>query len=102
VNERIRDVNSGFARLGGTPDWVEVFCECGCTRCLERVRVPSGVYEEVRQSNGCFLVAPDHEDSQRVVAEEPSYRVVMLDGGPRTRTGGPLRAVPAAGVRKAS
>jgi hypothetical protein len=80
VNERIREVNGGFVLLGGTPDWVEVFCECGRTGCLERVRMPSGLYEEIRGLDEHFLVAPGHEHGEKVVADDRLYRVVVLNG----------------------
>jgi hypothetical protein len=83
VNERIHEVNGGFMRLGGIPDWVDVFCECGRTACLERVRVPSGLYEDIRNDEGHFLVAPGHEHGERVVADDRLYRVVVLDAGQR-------------------
>ncbi len=96
VNERIREVNGGFALLGGTPDWVEVFCECGRTGCLERVRVPSGLYEEIRTLEGHFLVAPGHEHEERIVADDRLYRVVVLGTAQGTERGAPpLQLAPA-------
>jgi hypothetical protein len=80
VNERIREVNGGFVLLGGTPEWVDVFCECGRTECLDRVRVPSGLYEEIRGLEEHFLVAPGHEHGERVVTDDRLYRVVVLNG----------------------
>ena len=84
VNERIREVNGNFLLLGGTPDWVEVFCECGRTGCLERVRVPSGLYEEIRDLEEHFLVTPGHEDGERLVTDERLYRVVVPKGAHET------------------
>jgi hypothetical protein len=81
VNERIREVNGGFVLLGDTPDWVDVFCECGAAGCLERVRVRSQLYEEIRTLEGHFLVASGHEQDERVIAEDQSYRVVALASG---------------------
>jgi hypothetical protein len=46
--------------------------------CLERVRIPSAVCEEIRAVEGQFLVAPGHEHGERVVADDAAYRVVLL------------------------
>ena len=89
VNERIREVNGGFVLLGGTPDSVGVFCECGRTGCLERVRVPSGLYEEIRGLDEHFLVAPGHEDGERVIADDRLYRLVVLNGSQETERDDP-------------
>ena len=89
VNERIREVNDGFVLLGGTPDWVEAFCECGRSGCLERVQVPSGLYEEIRGLDEHFLVAPGHEDGERVVTDDRLYRVVVLNGSRETERDDP-------------
>jgi hypothetical protein len=45
--------------------------------CIERVEVPAGVYDELREQ---FVVAPGHEQPDRdlVVADEPGYNVVAL------------------------
>jgi hypothetical protein len=89
VNERIREVNGGFVLLGGTPDRVEVFCECGRTGCLERVRVPSRLYDEIRDLEEHFLVAPGHEHGERVLTNDRLYRVVVLNGSHETERDDP-------------
>ena len=82
--------------LGGTPDWVDVFCECGGAECLARVRVPPGLYEEIRTLEGHFLVVPGHGQGERVVAEDRLYRVVVLATEQGTdRSTPPLRLAPA-------
>ena len=98
VNERIRDVNGGFVLLGGTPDWVEVFCECGGTGCLERVRMPPALYEEIRTLEGHFLVSPGHEHGEGVVVDDPLFRVVALSSVRKEERGAPPLKLAPAGV----
>jgi hypothetical protein len=98
VNERIREVNGGFVVIGGTPDWMEVFCECGLTGCLERVRVPSGLYDEIRAQEGHFLVAAGHERGERVVADDALYRVVVLGAAQAPERGARSLQLAPAGV----
>lgn len=75
VNERIREVNQGFAALTGS---YEVFCECMRADCLERVEVPAATYEEARDGERRFVVRPGHEEPEleRVLADCTTYRVV--------------------------
>jgi hypothetical protein len=77
VNERIREVNKGFAALTGS---YEVFCECARADCLERVEVPASTYEEARNGERCFVVRPGHEEPEleRVLADCTTFRVVDL------------------------
>ena len=86
-------MNGGLVRLGGTPESVDVFCECGRAGCLGRVRVPSALYEAIRHHEGHFLVAPGHEEGERVVADDRLYRVVVLDTPPRPEQGAPPLAI---------
>ena len=91
-------MNGGFVLLGGTPDWVEVFCECGETGCLERVRMSPGLYEEIRTLEGHFLVAPGHEHGERVLVDAPLFRVVVLSSGQKEPRGAPSLKLAPAGV----
>ena len=75
VNERIRAVNASF---GVVPTTFEVICECERGDCLERLEVPSAVYDEIRSELDRFVVAPGHEGEERVVAEDAAYRIVAL------------------------
>jgi hypothetical protein len=75
VNERIREVNKGFASLTGS---YEVFCECMRADCLERVEVPAATYEEARHAERRFVVRAGHEEPEleRILADCITYRVV--------------------------
>jgi hypothetical protein len=81
VNERIREVNAGFAVFA---DNFEVFCECGARDCLERVEVPAKVYDDVLSGPRC-LVKAGHESPGHgvVVAESGSYVVIEADASTR-------------------
>jgi len=77
VNERIRGVN---LRFGAAAEICQLLCECGDAACVERVEVPPHVFEEVREVDGRFVVAPAHTASGRVVAETRDYAVVAIGG----------------------
>ena len=84
VNERIRELNAGFAVFANN---FEVFCECGARNCLERVEVPAKVYEDVLSGPRC-LVKAGHEFPGHglVVAESGSYVVIEVDTSMRKET----------------
>ena len=58
MNSRIREISDRW----GTADRVyRLVCECGVADCEERVDVPVGRYDELRQGSE-FLVAPAHDE----------------------------------------
>jgi len=81
VNERIRELNAGFAVFANN---FEVFCECGARNCLERVEVPAKVYEDVL-TGPRSLVKAGHEspDHGVVAAASGSYVVIEADASMR-------------------
>lgn len=64
INEHLSQVYNEFA--AGTdpdrevPELLELFCECGQTRCGERVKVHPVTYERVRSDPTTFVLAPGH------------------------------------------
>ena len=76
VNERIRAVNAAF---GVPPVTYELLCECERGDCLERLEVPSAVFDEIRTDLQRFVVVAGHEEpGAEVVAEGATYRVVAV------------------------
>ena len=68
-------------RLGVDSATYQVLCECGDEKCMQRVDVPTGVFADVRDDHGQFVVAPGHErrGRDRVVAQAPAYSVVTFE-----------------------
>ena len=64
---------------GAAAPEAEFFCECGDSRCTERVRLTLGEYEAIRAMPGRFLVLPGHEGVpfRRVVASTDRFSVVV-------------------------
>jgi hypothetical protein len=75
VNERMRELNEGFATFTGT--W-EIVCECAELTCVERLVVAPADYERVRRRAELFIVAPSHvmADYELVLEEHDGYTVV--------------------------
>jgi hypothetical protein len=75
-----RDVNKRISGVGAgsDADTVEVFCECGRTRCADRIRIATGAYEEIRASAAYFVVTAGHEETgaEQLVARHNGYVVV--------------------------
>jgi hypothetical protein len=83
VNERIEDVQSGFAAEGRT----DFLCECGSEDCTQPISLTLAEYEQVRRNPEHFLVVPGHDvvDVERVVEQTDRYAVVeKLPGAPAT------------------
>jgi hypothetical protein len=79
VNERIREINEGFA-CDGAPDRFEILCECGVVDCVERLEVSVSEYKEIRRGERNFVVMAGHEGTglDHVLTARPSYRVVEI------------------------
>lgn len=58
-------------------DPIEIFCECGETRCRVRFTLTLGRYEELRGSSGS-LVAEEHADplTDRIVGGSDGFVIV--------------------------
>lgn len=77
VNERIRHVATDIFDLGDR-EQLWIVCECLRLSCSERVELRAEAYRRVRESPARFIVVPGHEEPglERVVEEQPGYRVV--------------------------
>ena len=75
-----RDVNTRISVLGDRCDaeTVEVFCECGRSRCADRIRIEMGAYEKIVGSAAYFVVTAGHEQSgaEELVERQNGYAVV--------------------------
>jgi hypothetical protein len=84
INERVKDLNSGFSVVLPVGEWI---CECANDTCIERIQMSAEEYAAVRQEAACFVVAPSHEHvlaaSQRIVERHERYWVVKRIGEPR-------------------
>jgi hypothetical protein len=75
VNERIAELDLA---TGGTAEFV---CECSDANCTERIEVPLGTYERLRNDPYQFLVVPGHEQTEleHVVEHGKGFAVVRKD-----------------------
>lgn len=75
VNERIEDLNTGFAVVTEDGAWV---CECGDGACVERITLSVREYEHVRENSHWFLVKPGHQipDVETVIERHDHYLIV--------------------------
>lgn len=81
-----REVNEQAQRLGdqwrpaGEP--TQFVCECADTACLERIAVPTEIYEQVRANPRRFLVRPGHQhpELETLVTANDDYLVVEKTG----------------------
>jgi hypothetical protein len=81
VNERIEDVQEGFAAQGRT----DFLCECGSEDCTQPISLTLAEYEQIRRNPKHFVVLPGHDvvDLERVVERRDRYAVVeKLPGAP--------------------
>jgi hypothetical protein len=64
---------------GASAPEAEFFCECGDSRCAERIRLTLGEYEAIRAMPGRFLVLPGDEGMpfRRVVASTDRFSGVV-------------------------
>jgi hypothetical protein len=78
VNERVEEVTSGLAGVGGESLVLRLVCECGREECTEPIELTDEQYKSVRRDPRRFIVVPGHEhtDSARVVERHPDYLVV--------------------------
>jgi hypothetical protein len=79
VNERVEQLNEGFAVFSEVSEWV---CECAETNCVERISMTLAEYEAIRSHGNRFAVAVGHElpDVEAVVDANDRYVVVRKVG----------------------
>ena len=75
VNDRIEEINTGFAELTGE---FTVVCECGELTCMEQISVVRATYEQTRANPMRFVVKPGHEigDVETVVESHDGFVIV--------------------------
>jgi hypothetical protein len=79
VNQRIAELDES-AQAWSVEGTIHIFCECGVeSGCGERLTVPAGVYERVRQQDDRFLVKPGHETPELETAVEWNDDYVIVD-----------------------
>jgi hypothetical protein len=82
----VREVNAAIVELEerfGRNGHLSVLCECGTAGCLERLEIPTALYEEVRGDVGRFIVARGHspDGDDRDSADDAPYRIVLAEAG---------------------
>ena len=84
VNERVEALAQGF---GIEDESIEVLCECGDQKCMDRIEMTLPDYRYVRADSRTFAVLPGHElpDVERVVERQQGFDVVMKDPGEPSR-----------------
>ena len=79
VNEQVRGLSGPLP--SGPAGEMLIVCECSDDRCIERVGLPTAVYEQARAHPRRFVVAPGHDDDfERVVDRADGYAVVEKKG----------------------
>jgi hypothetical protein len=80
VNERIESLAETF-QLTGEP--LDLVCECGDAKCVQRITMSPAEYEELRADGRQFAVHPGHEasDVETVVGRRKGYDIVQKDRG---------------------
>jgi hypothetical protein len=80
INERMEDLNETFATFTGT---MEIVCECAEVSCVERISIPVGDYEQLRESPTTFAVVAGHEvpDVEEIIEHRDSYDVIRKRAG---------------------
>ena len=80
VNERVEDTAERF--MLGDDMAQEFLCECGDTRCTERITLTLREYGAVRANARQFAIVPGHDvpEVERVVASSDRYDVVEKVG----------------------
>jgi len=87
LNEAVfREVNERIEHLAETFDLrapLDLICECGDAKCVERITMTTAEYEEIRSEAHQFAVHPGHEypDVESVVARLKGYDVVRKNKG---------------------
>ncbi len=80
VNERIQELNEGFAMV---LDDFEFVCECGDATCADAIRMPLDEYERIRSTPTWFAVRAGHElpEVESVIERHGAYNVVEKHAG---------------------
>ena len=77
VNERVEELHD-LLQSGGSAEFV---CECADGGCTDRLSIPLGTYETVRNDPHLFVVAPGHirPEVEHVERYEDGFVIVRKD-----------------------
>jgi hypothetical protein len=80
VNERIEDLAETFEL---DEHILDLICECGDAKCMQRITMTQGEYEQVRKVSTHFAVFPGHEepDVEEIVDRRRGYDIVRKHEG---------------------
>jgi hypothetical protein len=75
VNERVAAV---LTDMGDSSASIEIFCECGASDCMEKIRVGRELYEQVRRHPARFFIVAGHEipEVERVIETLDTFQIV--------------------------
>jgi len=81
INERIRELAGRFEQE--VDETVDFLCECADETCVERVRLTTAQYDDLRAIPARFVVVPGHEVGplvERVVYRSGEFVIVRKIG----------------------
>ena len=81
INERIRELGGRFERADDGP--TSFVCECSDETCVERIRLTTSQYDELRALPVRFVVTPGHEATplvEQVVFRSAEFSIVRKVG----------------------
>jgi hypothetical protein len=81
INERIRELAGRFEQTAAEP--LSFVCECADETCVERVKLTTGQYDDVRAIPARFFVVPGHEATplvERVLFKSDDFVIVRKIG----------------------
>jgi hypothetical protein len=81
INERIRELAARFEQAGA--DSLAFVCECADETCVERIRLTTQQYDDIRAIPARFVVVPGHEATplvERVLYRSDEFVIVRKIG----------------------
>jgi hypothetical protein len=81
VNERIESLAETFHLARSDP--LDLICECGDATCVQRIRMTTEEYEQLRSESHQFAVYSGHvaPEVERVIDRRSGYDIVRKDEG---------------------
>lgn len=76
MNDAVFRRATADAAAGLDADPTEFFCECGAEACDARFMVSLSKYAAVRETQGRYLVLPEHNRGDAVVYTDAEYAVI--------------------------
>jgi hypothetical protein len=81
INERIRELAARFDQMADEP--LAFVCECADETCVERIRLTTTQYDDIRGILARFVVVPGHEATplvERVIYRSDEFVIVRKIG----------------------